>query len=141
MAALADVGAEPLLRYRCLAGFVGEEAALEFQTWEQSLDRPDREEWRLKAQMSRSLPVHLGPQLNIPPPRDQGMVASAAVVDRVKNRSCAQRQAHGSPLAGRGGLLCRSGEVLTGVRDCRGRPASLRRALRLRVGQGTGGFQ
>ena len=66
-AALEAIDAEPLLRYRAIAGCVGEEAALEFQTWEQSLDLRDPEEWLLKAQMSRSLPVPLGPQLNIPP--------------------------------------------------------------------------
>ncbi|MGA2030780.1 MAG: hypothetical protein ABSG68_00860 [Thermoguttaceae bacterium] len=36
--------AEPLLRYRAIAGCVGDEAALEFQTWEQSLDLPDPDE-------------------------------------------------------------------------------------------------
>ena len=40
------------LRYRAIAGCVGEEAALEFQTWEQSLDLPDPEEWLLKATLS-----------------------------------------------------------------------------------------
>jgi hypothetical protein len=86
-AALEAIDAEPLLRYRAVAGCVGEEAALEFQTWEQSLDLPDPEEWLLKAQMSRSLPVPLGPQLNIPPRCDQIMAALAALVDRVKNHS------------------------------------------------------
>ena len=44
-AALEAIDAEPLLRYRAIAGCVGEEAALEFQTWEQSLDLPDPEDW------------------------------------------------------------------------------------------------
>ena len=44
-AALEAIDTEPLLRYRAVAGCVGEEAALEFQTWEQSLDLPDPEAW------------------------------------------------------------------------------------------------
>jgi len=85
-AALEAIDAEPLLRYRAIAGCVGEEAALEFQTWEQSLDLPDPEEWILKATLSRAMPrVPLGPELHIPPRCDQVMAVLGALVDRVKN--------------------------------------------------------
>ena len=44
-------------------------------------------------------------------------------------------------LAGGGRLLCRSGEVLVGTGDCRGRTALLRRAPCLGTRQGPAGFQ
>jgi hypothetical protein len=90
-AALEAIGAEPLLRYRAVAGCVGEEAALEFQTWEQSLDLPDPEEWLLKARLSRyaTPQVPLGPNLGIPRRCDQVMAALGALVDRVKNHDLA----------------------------------------------------
>ena len=85
-AALEAIDAEPLLRYCAVAGCVGDEAALEFQTWEQSLDLPDPEEWILKAKLSRAMPqVPLGPELHIPPRCDQIMAVLGALVDRVKN--------------------------------------------------------
>jgi hypothetical protein len=87
-AALEAIEAEPLLRYRAIAGCVGEEAALEFQTWEQSLDLPDPEEWILKAKLSRAMPqVPLGPELHIPQRCDQVMAVLGALVDRVKNHA------------------------------------------------------
>jgi hypothetical protein len=85
-AALEAIDAEPLLRYRAVAGCVGDEAALEYQTWEQSLDLPDLEEWILKATLSRAMPqVPFGPELQIPPRCDQIMAVLGALVDRVKN--------------------------------------------------------
>ncbi len=53
IAAMEAIDAEPLLRYRAVAGCVGEEAALEFQTWEQSLDLPDPEAWLSQAKAAR----------------------------------------------------------------------------------------
>jgi hypothetical protein len=84
-AALEAIDAEPLLRYRAVAGCVGEEAALEYQTWEQSLDLPDPEEWLLKAKLSRAMPnVPLERELQIPQRCDQIMAVLGALVDRVK---------------------------------------------------------
>ncbi len=90
IAALEAIDTEPLLRYRAVAGCVGEEAALEFQTWEQSLDLPDPEDWLGKAADWRSN----GPKggalalaLDVPPRCDQVMAALAALVDRVKNHN------------------------------------------------------
>ena len=54
-AALEAIDAEPLLRYRAIAGCVGEEAALEFQTGSK-LDLPDPEEWLLQGELSRASP-------------------------------------------------------------------------------------
>jgi len=86
-AAMAAIDAEPLLRYRAIAGCVGDEAALEFQTWEQSLDLPDPEEWIGKAVASRVPPKGSasGLALDIPPRCDQVMAVLGALVDRVKN--------------------------------------------------------
>jgi hypothetical protein len=98
-AAMEAIDAEPLLRYRAVAGCVGEEAALEFQTWEQSLDLPDPEDWLGKAADWRSN----GPKggalaLDIPPRCDQVMAALAALVDRVKNHNLGP---NGKPTEGR----------------------------------------
>jgi hypothetical protein len=85
-AALEAIDADPLLRYQAMAGCVGEEAALEFQTWESQLDLPDPEEWLLKAQLSRAMPqVPLASELHVPSRCDQVMAVLAALVDRVKN--------------------------------------------------------
>jgi hypothetical protein len=87
-AALEAIDAEPLLRYRAIAGCVGEEAALEFQTWEQNLDLPDPEDWLGKAADCRKKGPSGGAlALDIPPRCDQVMAALAAVVDRVKNHA------------------------------------------------------
>jgi len=64
---------------------VGEEAALEFQTWEQSLDLPDPEAWLSQAETARAGATALA--LDVPPRCDQVMAALAALVDRVKNHS------------------------------------------------------
>ncbi len=45
MAALAAIDAETTLRYRALAGCVGDDVALEYQSWESNLDLPDPEGW------------------------------------------------------------------------------------------------
>ena len=95
-AALEAIDAEPLLRYRAVAGCVGEEAALEFQTWEQSLDLPDPEAWLAKANAART--AGIGLVLDIPPRCDQVMAALAALVDRVKNHNVAP---NGKPTEGR----------------------------------------
>jgi hypothetical protein len=85
-AAMEAIDAEPLLRYRAIAGCVGEEAALEYQTWEQNLDLPDPEDWLGKAADCRKKGPSGGAlALDIPPRCDQVMAALAAVVDRVKN--------------------------------------------------------
>jgi hypothetical protein len=94
-AALEAIDAEPLLRYRAIAGCVGDEATLEFQTWEQSLDLPDPEDWILKAKLSRAMPqVPLGPELHIPQRCDQVMAVLGSLVDRVKNHAL---EANGKP--------------------------------------------
>ena len=82
-AALEAIDAEPLLRYRATGGCVGEEAALEYQTWESQLDLPDPEAWIYKATAARTggSPLALG----IPPRCDQVMAVLGALVDRVKN--------------------------------------------------------
>jgi len=85
-AALEAIDAEPLLRYRAVAGCVGEEAALEYQTWEQSLDLPDPETWLAKAGAARTAGTPLVLD-DIPPRCDQVMAALAAVVDRVKHHN------------------------------------------------------
>jgi hypothetical protein len=95
-AALEAIDAEPLLRYRAVAGCVGEEAALEFQTWEQSLDLPDPEAWLAKANAARTSGLSL--TLDVPPRCDQVMAALAALVDRVKNHNLAP---NGKPTEGR----------------------------------------
>jgi len=84
-AALEAIDAEPLLGYRAVTGCVGEEAALQFQTWEQSLDLPDREAWIAKADAARTSGLSLS--LDVPPRCDQVMAALAALVDRVKNHN------------------------------------------------------
>ena len=66
-AALEAIDTEPLLRYRAIAGCVGEEAVLEFQTWEQSLDLPDPEAWLLKATVLPGDAQGRLAQLHIPP--------------------------------------------------------------------------
>jgi hypothetical protein len=84
-AALEAIDAEPLLRYRAIAGCVGDEAALEFQTWEQSLDLPDPEDWLAIAANSRKPGPKGGFTLAVPPRCDQIMAVLGALVDRVKN--------------------------------------------------------
>jgi hypothetical protein len=99
IAAMEAIDAEPLLRYRAVAGCVGEEAALEFQTWEQSLDLPDPEDWLGKAADWRSNgPKDGALALDIPPRCDQVMAALAALVDRVKNHNLGP---NGKPTEGR----------------------------------------
>jgi hypothetical protein len=93
---LEAIDAEPLLRYRAVAGCVGEEAALEYQTWEQSLDLPDPENWLLAAIGARANNEAL--QLNIPPRCDRVMAVLAALVDRVKNHNL---DTNGKPTEGR----------------------------------------
>jgi hypothetical protein len=83
-------------RYRAVAGCVGEEAALEFQTWEQSLDLPDPEAWLAKANAART--AGIGLVLDIPPRCDQVMAALAALVDRVRNHNLSP---NGKPTEGR----------------------------------------
>ncbi len=83
-AALEAIDAEPLLRYRAIAGCVGEEAALEYQTWEQALDLPDPEDWLAIAANHRKGNGSGGMALAIPPRCDQVMAVLAALVDRVK---------------------------------------------------------
>ncbi len=95
-AALEAIDAEPLLRYRAVAGCVGEEASLEFQTWEQSLDLPDPEVWLSQAEMARMATTGLA--LDVPPRCDQVMAALAALVDRVKNHNLGP---NGKPTEGR----------------------------------------
>jgi hypothetical protein len=90
------IDAEPLLRYRAFAGCVGEEAALEFQTWEQSLDLPDPEVWLSQAETARAAVTALA--LDVPPRCDQVMAALAALVDRVKNHNLGP---NGKPTEGR----------------------------------------
>ena len=139
-AALEAIDAEPLLRYRAVAGCVGEEAALEFQTWEQSLDLPDPEVWLSQAETARAggdCPC-AGHSAAL---RSSHGGAGRAGGPGEEPQPWSQRQAHGRALAGGGGLLCRSGEVLAGAGDCRGRPALLRRAPCLGAGQGPDGFQ
>lgn len=82
-AAMEAIDAEPLLRYRAVAACVGEEAGMEFQSWEQSLDLPDPEEWLAKADAARSCGSELA--LDVPPRCDQVMAVLGALVDRVKN--------------------------------------------------------
>ena len=95
-AAMEAIDAEPLLRYRAVAGCVGEEAALEFQTWEQSLDLPDPEVWLAQAETARAGATALA--LDIPPRCDQVMAVLAALVDRVKNHNLGP---NGKPTEGR----------------------------------------
>ena len=100
-AALEAIDAEPLLRYRAVAGCVGEEAALEFQTWEQSLDLPDPEGWLSDAINHRAAHPNgdmTAMTLDIPPRCDQVMAALAALVDRVKNHNLGP---NGKPTEGR----------------------------------------
>ena len=87
MAALAAIDAEPALRYRALAGCVGDDVALEYQTWESNLDLPDPEGWLALAVDARSQRVPLTPSLEIPNRGDKVMAVLAGVVDRVKNHS------------------------------------------------------
>jgi hypothetical protein len=82
-AALEAIDAEPLLRYRAIAGCVGEEASLEYQTWESQLDLPDPEAWLYKATAARTGGSPLA--LDVPPRCDQVMAVLGALVDRVKN--------------------------------------------------------
>ncbi len=95
-AAMEAIDAEPLLRYRAVAGCVGEEAALEFQTWEQSLDLPDPEAWLAQAETARTGATALA--LDVPPRCDQVMAVLAALVDRVKNHNLGP---NGKPTEGR----------------------------------------
>ena len=83
MAALSAIDAEPLLRYRALAGCVGEDVALEYQEWESKLDLPDPETWIAHAIKVRQ--GHATWDLDIPPRCDQVMAVLSSLVDRVKN--------------------------------------------------------
>ena len=140
-AALEAIDAEPLLRYRAIAGCVGEEAALEFQTWEQSLDLPDPEDWLAKRDQSsrqRSDRPHTGNSAALRsghggPGRTGG--------PGEEPQPWPQRQAHGGALAGGGGLLCRSGQELAGTGDCRGGRAVLCRTACVDAGESTNGIQ
>ena len=120
-AALEAIDAEPLLRYRAIAGCVGEEAALEFQTWEQTLDLPDPEEWLLEGRRTaRAMAqVPLGPGHPAPLRSGHGRAGCAGGPGE-EPPPWPQRQAHGRALAGGGGLLCRSGQELAGAGDCGG---------------------
>jgi hypothetical protein len=86
-ASLEAIDAEPLLRYRAISACVGEEAGIEYQTWEQSLDLPDPEDWIAIAINNRGGkdPFDLSGNLAIPPRSDQIMAILGALVDRVKN--------------------------------------------------------
>ena len=87
--------------YRAVAGCVGEEAVLEFQTWEQSLDLPDPEGWLSDAINHRATHPNgdmTAMALDIPPRCDQVMAALAALVDRVKNHNLGP---NGKPTEGR----------------------------------------
>jgi hypothetical protein len=70
--------------------------AMEFQTWEQSLDLPDPEAWLAQAETARTGATALA--LDIPPRCDQVMAALAALVDRVKNHNLGP---NGKPTEGR----------------------------------------
>jgi hypothetical protein len=96
MAALDAIDAEPVLRYRALAGCVGEEAALEYQTWETKLDLPDPEVWLAHAEKVRAGTVPM--DLDVPQRCDQIMAVLTGLVDRVKNHSLAD---DGKPTEGR----------------------------------------
>jgi len=63
---------------------VGEEVALEYQTWEQNLDLPDTEDWLAIAAHHRKGNGSGGMALAIPPRCDQVMAVLGALVDRVK---------------------------------------------------------
>ena len=84
-AAMEAIDAEPCLRYRAIAACVGEEAGLEYMTWEQRLDLPDPEAWITQAIDARQAGRPLG--LSIPSRCDQVMAVLGALVDRVKNYS------------------------------------------------------
>ena len=76
-------------------------AALEFQTWEQSLDLPDPEGWLSDAINHRAAHPNgdmTAMALDIPPRCDQVMAALAALVDRVKNHNLGP---NGKPTEGR----------------------------------------
>jgi hypothetical protein len=98
MASLAAIDAEPLLRYRALAGCVGEDVAQEYQIWEAALDLPDPEEWMLHARLCRDKDMPLADKLTIPPRCDQVMAVLSSLVDRVKNHNLDQ---NGKPTAAR----------------------------------------
>ena len=88
MAALDAIDAEQHLRYAAVAACVGEAAALEYQTWEQSLDLPDPEDWITAAINHRNGNGGGGSiGLAIPARCDQVMAALGALVARVKNHS------------------------------------------------------
>ena len=142
-AAMEAIDAEPLLRYRAVAGCVGEEAALEFQTWEQRLDLPDPEDLagasrRRRSNGRRATALGAGHSAAL---RSSHGGAGRAGGSGEESQPWSQRQAHGRALAGGGRLLCRSGEVLAGTGDCRSRPALLRRAPCVGTRQGPDGFQ
>ena len=95
-AAMEAIDAEPLLRYRAISACVGDEAGIEYQTWEQALDLPDPEDWIAKAMAARAAGLPL--VLDIPPRCDQIMVVLGALVDRVKNHNL---DANGKPTEAR----------------------------------------
>ncbi|MGD0382254.1 MAG: hypothetical protein ABSA77_01955, partial [Thermoguttaceae bacterium] len=70
-----------------ISACVGEEAGIEYQTWEQNLDLPDPEDWIAIAINNRGEkdPFDLSGNLAIPPRSDQIMAILGALVDRVKN--------------------------------------------------------
>jgi hypothetical protein len=85
MAALSAIDAEPLLRYRALAGCVGDDMALEYQTWESTLDLPDPEEWIAAAINHRKLYPAAALAIDVPARCDRVMAVLSSLVDRVKN--------------------------------------------------------
>jgi len=96
MASLAAIDAEPLLRYRALAGCVGDDVAQEYQIWEAALDLPDPELWIIWALNKRA--GHTVHDLDIPPRCDQVMAVLSSLVDRVKNHNLDK---NGKPTAAR----------------------------------------
>jgi hypothetical protein len=91
IAALEAIDADPGIRYQTVRAYVGDEAGLQYQKWEEALDLPDPEPMIVAAIEARKagLPV----EAKIPARSDKAMCTLAGII----NRACNHHKHNGKP--------------------------------------------